>query len=224
MPELIDISPPLTPKLAVFPGDTPMSRDVLLDMHDGANLTLSTLHSTVHLGAHADGPNHYGTDAASIDEMPLDHFIGPCHVIACDVRGRRVTLDDLDAACARRGMPIPPATERLLIATGSHPDPERWPTDFAGLDPAMVTELGARGIRTIGVDTPSVDPGEAKVLEAHHAFLAAGIAILEGLVLAHVDDGDYELIALPLRLVGFDASPVRAVLRTLGASTHRDRA
>ncbi len=75
---LFDITPPITSSLAVWPGDTPPSREVLLDMHKGDNLTLSTLHATVHLGAHADGPNHYGVDAPAIDERSLDYYLGPC--------------------------------------------------------------------------------------------------------------------------------------------------
>jgi arylformamidase len=103
----------------------------------------------------------------------------------------------------------------VLIATNSFPDPERWNADFAGLEPALVDELAGAGVRLVGVDTPSVDLADSKDLPSHARCLAHGMAILEGLVLAGVPDGRYELIALPLRLEGFDASPVRAVLRTL---------
>jgi arylformamidase len=105
--------------------------------------------------------------------------------------------------------------ERVLIATGTYPDPESFNEDFAALDPATVDLLHERGARLVGIDTPSVDLFAARELAAHHRFLAHDMAILEGLVLAHVPEGTYELIALPLKLTGFDASPVRAVLRTL---------
>lgn len=204
---LYDISPPLTSSLAVWPGDTPLSREVLCDMKRGANITLSTLRGTVHLGAHADGPNHYGKDAPAIDVRSLDYYLGPCQVVRVSVgRGTRVGIADLKAGIA---------APRLLIATGTFPDPEQWSDDFAALDPALVDSLHAQGIILIGIDTPSVDLFNSKDLPAHQRFLANDMAILEGLVLKDVPEGVYELIALPLKLVGFDASPVRAVLRAL---------
>src|SRR5690606_27672134 len=91
-PTLLDITPPLTPSINVWPGDTPLTREVLCDLAKGDNITLSTLRSTVHLGAHADGPNHYGPNAPGVGEMPLHHYLGPCHVIEARVpRGERVT-------------------------------------------------------------------------------------------------------------------------------------
>jgi len=206
--ELIDCSPPITPSLAVFPGDTPPSREVLMDMARGDHLTLSTLRTTVHLGSHADGMSHYGTgpEAPAIDAMPLEHFVGPCRVIRVAVApGMRVGVDDLAGAPIDR--------PRILLATGSFPDPDTWTEDFAGLEPDLVDHLADRGVITVGIDTPSVDLATARELVAHHRFLARRVAILEGLVLEGVAPGTYELLALPLRLVGFDASPVRAVLR-----------
>src|SRR5262249_10397864 len=109
--------------------------------------------------------------------------------------------------------PDPVTAERLLIATGTFPDPEQFNKDFAALTPELVEALHRQGVRLIGVDTPSVDPFSSKDLPAHHAFLRCNMAILEGLILMDVPEGVYELIALPLKLVGFAASPVRAVLR-----------
>ena len=202
-----DISPPITEKLKVWPGDTPPSREILLDMSRGDDVTLSSLHATVHLGAHADAPSHYGADAASIDECDLELYIGPCQVIRVDVaRGAHVRVGDIAAEIT---------AERVLLATGSYPDPARFNEDFAGLDPDLVNWLDEKRVRLVGVDTPSVDRFGAAGLPAHRRFLACGMAILEGIVLDGVPEGAYELIALPLRLVGFDASPVRAVLRTM---------
>lgn len=213
-PILYDISPPISPDLKVWPGDTPPSREVLLDMKRGANITLSTLRATVHLGAHADGPNHYGTHAPAIDERSLEHYLGPCQVIRADVaRGERVGLSHLrwESAELKGRIKAP----RLLIATGTVADPTKWNEDFAALDPALVDELHREGVITIGIDTPSVDVYSSKDLPAHARFLANDMAILEGLALKDVPEGVYELIALPLKLVGFDASPVRAILRTM---------
>jgi arylformamidase len=206
---LYDISPPISPELAVWPGDTAASREVLLDIRRGDNITLSTLRATVHLGAHADAPSHYGVDGASIDQRPLDVYLGPCRVVKVDAaRATRVSLDMLDAAADG-----PVRAQRVLIATGTYPDPRRLNNDFAALAPELVDGLHARGVRLIGVDVPSVDLFDSKDLPAHKRFLANDMAILEGLALRDVPAGEYELIALPLRLVGFDGSPVRAVLR-----------
>ena len=202
-----DITPPVTASLAVWPGDTPPSREVLCTIASGAAVTLSTLRATVHLGAHADGPNHYGDGEPGIEAVPLDRYLGPCQVIHVDVgRNERVRLEHLGVAVTQ---------PRVLLATGTFPDPERFNEDFAALDPGLVDSLHARGVVTIGIDTPSVDLFSSKELPAHRRFLANRMAILEGLRLGHVPAGTYELIALPLPLVGFDASPVRAVLREL---------
>jgi arylformamidase len=125
----------------------------------------------------------------------------------------RITDADLGEAFG----PGKPTEPRVLLATESYPDPGRWTPDFTSVSPEAIDWLAAAGVHTIGVDTPSVDAADSKDLPAHAAVLAHGMTILEGLVLAGVPEGSYELIALPLRLVGFDASPVRAVLRELAA-------
>ncbi len=204
---IYDISPPVDRNLRVWPGDTEPRREVLLDMKRGDHLTLSTLHSTVHLGSHADAPSHYGKDAATIEEQPLDLYVGPCQVMhASATPGQRLRREDLAGALF---------VERLLIRTGTFPDPTRFNEDFAALSPELVSELHEEGVVLVGIDTPSVDLFDSKELPAHRAFLRHNMAILEGLVLTEVPEGSYELIALPLKLVGFDASPVRAILRTV---------
>ena len=204
---IYDITPPITPKLAVWPGDTPLSREVLMDMSRGDNITLSTLRATMHLGAHADGPNHYGKDAPAIDERSLDYYLGPCQVIRVDVAHATRILP----SALKREVTQP----RVLFATGTYPDPENWNADFAALSVELIDFLHERGAITVGIDTPSVDLFESKDLPAHKAMLRHNMSILEGLVLKDVPEGTYELVALPLPLVGFDASPVRAVLRTI---------
>lgn len=205
---LIDISPAITPALAVWPGDTPPSREIFLDIARGDNITLSTLHATVHLGSHVDGANHYGLNAPSVDAAPLERFIGTCQVLQSpNTRGRRVTIDDIKEKIVH---------PRVLIRTDSFPDPNRWNDDFSALEPSLVDFLHGHGVELIGIDTPSVDTADSKDLPAHQRCLAHNISILEGLVLGDVRPGIYDLIALPLKLVGFDASPVRAVLRKIG--------
>ena len=201
---LYDITPPITPNLAVWPGDTPLTREVLMDMARGDNITLSTLRATVHLGAHADGPNHYGKDAPAIDERSLDYYLGPCQVLRVNV----ARLTRIIPALLPRELRMP----RVLFATGTYLDPQNWNADFAALSVELIDLLHDRGVITVGIDTPSVDLFESKDLPAHKALLRHDMAILEGLALKDVPEGTYELIALPLPLVGFDASPVRAVL------------
>lgn len=205
MSRIVDISPPIDGQLAVWPGDTRPHREVLMDLRRGDTVTLSTLRATVHLGAHADAPSHYGRDAPAIDVQPLETYVGPCQVVRVDTRPGRV----VEPADLQHEIRAP----RVLIATGTFPDATEFRTDFAALTPALVQHLASRGVRLVGVDTPSVDRFDSKDLPVHRACLAREVAILEGLVLAAVPPGLYELIALPLRLVGFDASPVRAVLR-----------
>lgn len=203
--KIYDITPAITPRLGVWPGDTQASREVLLEISRGATVTLSTLRATVHLGAHADAPNHYADGAAAIDERSLEYYLGPCQVVrVAAARGSRVAASQISP---------PISAPRVLIDTGSFPDPYNWNNDFAALEPGLVDDLHRRGVRLIGLDSPSVDLMDSKDLPAHKRFLANDMAILEGLVLCNVPVGEYELIALPLPLVGFDASPVRAILR-----------
>lgn len=204
---IFDISPPISETLAVFPGDTPFARRVLMDMRTGSNITLSAIQTTVHLGAHVDGANHYGRDAAGVDAWPLEVFVGPCHVVS--------VRSDSGARFGARELSASPRAERVLLRTRSYPDPAQWTDHFIAPDPALIDHLADRGVRLIGVDTPSVDLASSKDLPSHARCLARGVAILEGLVLGSVEDGVYELIALPLRMIGADASPVRAVLRPL---------
>ena len=216
---LYDITPSISESLAVWPGDTPPSREVLLDMQKGDSLTLSTLRATVHLGAHADAPSHYGRDAGPIDRQPLETYLGPCLVVKVDVaRGTRVDIDAWESglrAARAEGDPVESCAPRVLLATGTFPDPNQFNEDFAAISPELIDHLHDQGVRLVGIDTPSVDLFESKELPAHRRVLRHKMAILEGLVLSDVPGGMYELIALPLKLVGFDASPVRAVLRTL---------
>lgn len=204
---IYDISPPLSPALPVWPGDMPLSRRVKFAMERGDPVTLSSFRATAHLGAHIDAPSHYGLGAPAIHERPLETFFGLCQVI-------RVP--------AAPGSAIPPAllsapiqAPRILLATGTYPPADHFREDFAGLSPELVEHLHCHAVILVGIDTPSVDPFHAADLPAHRTFLRLDMAILEGLVLDGVPEGLYELIALPLKLVGFDASPVRAVLRTM---------
>jgi len=208
MPRLLDISPPVSERSAVWPGDVAFRREVSLSIASGDNLDLSAIHTTVHLGAHADAPSHYRAGGAGIGERPLEPYYGPCQVIETSLpRGARIRPEDIE-----EGAGEVPEAPRLLFRTGSFPDPERFNEDFNSLSPELVEWAAARGVVLLGLDTPSVDPFEDRALEAHQALAGRDMANLEGLVLEGVEPGRYTLIALPLRLEGADASPVRAIL------------
>ncbi len=202
--ELIDISPEIHSGLAVWPGDKRFERLVALDMKQGSNLTLSSIQTTVHLGAHVDAPNHYTKGGVGISERSLDYYYGPCQVIEVSTpKGERILPKHLlDEVCA----------PRILLKTNSYPEPERFNQDFSALSVALVDYLQLHDVRLIGIDTPSIDLFSDKVLESHNAVAKNDMAVLEGIVLKHVSPGNYLLIALPLRIRQSDASPVRAVL------------
>jgi len=201
-----DITPTNSENLAVWPGDVPLSREVNMDIRRGDVVTLSSLRATCHLGAHADAPSHYAKDAATMEQCPLEPYVGPCQVIQVSAkRGGRIEFDDLQTAIE---------APRILIASGTFPDPAHFNEDFAALSPDLIDQLADLGVVLIGVDTPSIDLCHDESLTAHRRCLALEILIIEGLVLAEVPAGTYELIALPLKLAGFDGSPIRAILRS----------
>lgn len=200
-----DISPRITKDIGVFPGDVKFVREVSLDFEKGHHLLLSSIHSTLHLGAHADGPNHYQPGETGIGERDLEFYMGRAQVIHARVaRGERILPKHIDETRI--------LAPRVLFYTGTFPDPDRWNSDFAALSPELVDLLAIQGVKLVGIDTPSVDPEASKILESHTRIAHHGLAILEGLVLENVPEGIYTLIALPLPLTGADASPVRAVL------------
>lgn len=208
MRRLWDISQTLRPDLPVWPGDTAFAARRAWDMAAGSPVNVSAFETSTHAGTHADAPLHYAAGAAACADLDLDAYLGPCRLV--DARGAAPVIDEAFVR-ALGGLPA-----RVLFRTyDAFPD-ERWRSDFTTVSPGAIAALAAAGVRLIGVDSPSLDPEESKTMDAHHAVLAADMRILEGLVLDAAPPGDYELIALPLKLARLDASPVRAVLRELG--------
>lgn len=209
---MIDISPPVGPDAPVWPGDTPYQAEVHWPMADGSPVVVHRFATTPHVGAHADAPAHFLPGGATIDAVSLEPYVGPCQVVHC-LSGPSprpvVTLAEVRAALARTPGPVAP---RLLIRT-YRDFPATWVDDFPGLAPDVPAWLSDQGGVLVGVDTASLDPRTSTAMAAHRAAAAHGLAILENLKLDQVAEGRYELIALPLRLAGLDASPVRAVLR-----------
>jgi arylformamidase len=204
--KIIDISPLISSRLAVFPGDTPFSSQVLLDFEKGDHLNLSSIHTTVHIGAHADAPSHYSKKGVGIHERSLNFYIGGCQVID-------VNLQPRERIFPRHIENIKILQKRILFKTKSFSNPEKWIDDFNSCSAELIEYLADCGVILIGIDTPSVDPADSKGLESHQKIFDCDMAILEGLVLDHVIAGsDYTLVALPLKIENAEASPVRAVL------------
>lgn len=204
--KIIDISPVLSSRTAVFPGDVPFRRKIALDFKSGDHLLLSAIETTLHLGAHTDAPNHYDANGVGIESADLSVYIGACSVFHAKApRGVRIERKHLSTAGSW-------PTERILVRTESFPDPDQWNSDFNSFHPDLIEEWAKEGVKLIGIDTPSIDPETSKTLDAHKMGARHGLAILEGIVLDHVPEGQYTLIALPLKIEGGDASPVRAVL------------
>ncbi|MAG56215.1 MAG: hypothetical protein CMJ83_07995 [Planctomycetes bacterium] len=204
MTEIIDISRLLSEDVAVFPGDTQFSRKWVMSIDDGCSCNTSTFTLSAHTGAHTDAPSHFVKGAPTLDQVPLDKYLGRCRVIH-GKHADAIKLDDLE------GLDLA-AEERLLFRTPNAPGDDEWDDAFAYVSKEVAERAAGDGLTLIGIDTPSVDPMTSKTLDAHRALFGGGVAILESIDLSGVDEGVYRLIALPLRIAGADSSPVRAVL------------
>jgi arylformamidase len=205
---IYDISQTLRNDLPVWPGDTRFDLRRTWSMGPGVPVNVSAFTLSTHSGSHADAPFHYDETGVAIDAVDPGIYLGPAQVI--DVRAARgsVTREDVLPQLAV-------GTTRVLLRTYDKAPQQNWDADFTAVAASLIEALAARGVRLIGVDTPSLDPQSSKSMDAHLAVARHGMAILEGLVLDAVPFGSYELIALPLKIAGADSSPVRAILRSL---------
>lgn len=206
MSKLIDISRPYSPGVAVFPIDTVYEEEFVARIGNGVPVNVSRISMSVHCGTHADAPYHYDEQGARIGALDLEVFVGPCRVI--DAQGARPLCLPQDVAPFLKDCP-----PRILLRLFAGQDSKVWNDDFRALAAETVQLLVDHGVKLVGVDTSSVDPSKSKLLLAHMACRENNIIILENLLLDHVEPGDYELMALPLKFDNLDASPVRAVLR-----------
>ena len=203
--KVFDLTPVISEKIAVFPGDVSYQRDISLDFAKGQHLLLSSFRSTFHLGAHADSSSHYHASGEGIEKRSLSSYCGRAQVIQVDVaRGSRISVSHLKSQKI--------LAPRVLFRTGTFPDPEKWNSDFASLSPELIEFLNEQKVCLVGIDTPSVDPEDSKKLESHQALFKTKMTVLEGLLLSHVPEGIYSLVALPLPFKDADASMVRALL------------
>lgn len=203
----IDISQPLSNQIGTWPGDTAFQSDIAFSKEQTGSVNIGRFTTSMHTGTHADAPFHFDNDGPTIDMLDVNIYIGRARVV--DVIGiNAIGREELE------GFELD-GLERLLLKTATNVCVEQFPSQIPVLKENIGAFLQEKGIFLIGVDRPSIDPLDSKELPAHHVLYHHGVHILENLLLQDVEPGDYELIALPLRIQGADGSPVRAVLRKI---------
>jgi len=208
MKTLLDISPPLHAASPVFPGDTAYTQHWVATIGPGCPVNVGSLTLSPHTGAHADAPLHYDPTGAAIGQVDLTPFLGPCRVVHAIGAGPLVLPQHIQHA-------LVDAPPRVLVRMYREMPQDRFDTALPAFDPASIELLASLGVLLVGTDSASLDPADSKTLPSHQAVRRHGLRVLENLLLDDVPEGDYELIALPLKLTTADASPVRAVLRSL---------
>jgi arylformamidase len=200
-----DITIPMSDSLACWPGDAPFRFSWTWRKSDGAAVNVGQVQLSIHAGTHTDAPFHFDDAGVTAELLSLNPFIGPARVIPLGhhLRFRRADLEQFDLS----------GTPRVLFRTDGWSDHTCFPSTISVMEPDVPEWLHQQGVILVGVDVPSVDDLDSKTLPNHHALGEHGIAILESLDLSRVPGGLYELIALPLKLVGADGAPVRAILR-----------
>ena len=205
--KIYDITRSINPDLAVWPGDTPFSAEVIMDMGQGTSVNLTTLTLSSHTGTHADAPYHFQNEDLTIDQVSLEPYIGPATVVTVQkVEGPLIPADFPELNWNK--------VERLLVHSAASTLPlDEFPSQIVYPSPDLADVMAQHNIVLFGSDAPSMDDINSKTLPGHNALRRNSIAILEGLLLTGVPDGTYELVALPLKFEGGDGSPVRAILR-----------
>ncbi len=207
--QLWDISAPVHSGSPVYPGDVAYSQRWCATVSADCPVNLSAITLSPHIGSHADAPLHYQADGLAVGWLALEPFIGPCRVIHVMGCGPLIEWQHLAPALAD-GADVPP---RVLVRT-YYRAPVQWDATLTAFAPATLERLADAGVLLVGTDSASVDPADSTLLPSHQVLRQRQMRVLENLLLNAVPEGDYELIALPLRLMQADASPVRAVLRS----------
>ena len=202
-----DISQTIRPSLPVWPGEPSFSMQRTAEITDDCPVNVSTMTLSTHAGTHADSPLHYYKDGMDSEQSPLEPYIGPCQVIDARHSVGNIKLNEI--------LDIEIKASRVLFRTYNSFPHDHWSENFTAISTDVVKYLGSNNVVLIGTDTPSLDPQDSKTLNAHHAVKQFDMRILEGLVLDEIEDGVYELVALPLKIRSSDSSPVRAILREI---------
>ena len=202
---LIDVSQPVSPRTACFPGDVPFSCGWTGTLAEGNSVNIGWVRTSPHVGTHVDAPYHYEEGGRRVGGLDLEAFVGPAVVV--DARGRDALDEDL-----LRGVDLA-ASPRVLFRTQERSDPHVFMDRFPLLTEGAVALLARQRVRLVGVDVPSMDAADSKGLPIHHLLGRAGIANVENLLLDDAEPGRYELLAAPVRWVDMDGAPLRALLR-----------
>jgi arylformamidase len=201
--EILDVSIPIRTRMPIYPANAGVALRRIDAIADGAVANVSAVDLGAHTGTHVDAPNHFLDGAGGVETVALEPLIGPAVVV--DATAVDKTLDA--AAVAAAG--VPAGAERVLFRTRNSQlwEQEEFNEDFVSFDASGARALLDAGVRLVGIDYLSIgDPG------AHRALLGADVAVVEGLDLRAVEPGPYQLVCLPLKLVGSDGGPARAVL------------
>jgi arylformamidase len=206
--KLIDVSVPLDSNLPTYPGDTQFSLEPIKRIARGDTSNVSTLHLSAHAGTHVDAPRHFFDEGPAVDALALGMLVGRARVIQVDSR-KGIGAAELSAIDLSEDL-------RLLIKTANSRlwGSPQFHTDYVGITESGAKHLIDHGIKVVGVDYLSVELFKAPGAPAHHVLLGQGAIVIEGLNLLNVEPGVYEMICLPLRVVGAEGAPARVVLRS----------
>jgi arylformamidase len=207
--KIFDLSLPVSPDMPVWPGDPAVVLEQVSSMDAGKHSNVSRLACGVHSGTHVDAPHHFMNDHRTVESLLLDMLIGPAQVVQIPPDEKVVTAKVLENAGVASG------TVRLLIKTSNsqlwQAGEKEFFTGFVGVSADGAEWLVRRGMKLVGIDYLSIAPYKQSV-PTHQALLGAGTIVVEGLDLSAVLPGMYDLYCLPLKLVGSDGAPARAVL------------
>ncbi len=204
---IFDLTRTLKANIAVWPGDEPFLAKVVADMNDGAIVNVTMLRLGSHTGTHVDAPYHFGQTDLPIDQIPLEVYVGAATVVTVERTAGPLTLADFPNLDWRK-------VKRLLVhSAASHKPVDQFQQEYVYPSIELADKLGQQQVVLFGSDAPSMDEFNSPDLACHKALRRNGIAILESLIFNNVPDGEYELIALPLKIANGDGSPVRAILR-----------
>jgi arylformamidase len=210
-PLTIDVSAPIDARTTpVYPGNAPVKLEFALNMDRGDPLTLSAFSFGAHTGTHVDAPSHFIKGGASIDQLPLDRFIGPVRVIDCSPDAKVIDAAELNRHRWQ-------GAKRIFFRTRNSRN--GWMTDatfhqdFTYLAPDAAQLLANAGVLLVGIDYNSIEQFGASKPDTHLILLARNIPVVEGLLLRDVQPGDYQLTLLPIRIIGHESAPARALLQ-----------
>lgn len=202
----IDITQPLNTQTTTWEGDVPFTYTLNYSKDQTGSVNLGQIQTSLHTGTHLDAPFHYDNQGETIEQLDINQFIGVAQVIHC------VSIPVIQPEHLAT---IQPNIDFVLLRTTKQAATTYFPKEYSVLSPTLAPFLQEKGVKLIGVDTPTIDPVDSKELHAHHALHESKIAILENIVLNEIKEGLYDCIALPLPIVGGDGSPVRAVIRSV---------